>query len=260
MSDEDRTVDADASTMDELRRLAAAAKASAESGPIDHTVQADDSTMDELRKFAEQARRQAREQASSFPPPSDLADHTVGADPSAVDELRRFAQEAQLPAPPPTERPQPPAVPEAAASSGLVPLPNVSSPELLSDGGEVDTESLPDLPTAVPEPAWSSSVNVDQPDQTTARQTDIRPSPGPQTGTIEGWRPPARMVMPTEPEKRTEVHHGPWRAIAILLAVAVVALAGFVVFGAVTGGDDDTPTDDSVPGLDLEPAQEGSSG
>ena len=257
MSDEDRTVDADASTMDELRRLAAAAKTSAESGSTDHTVQADDSTMDELRKFAEQARRQAREQVSSFPPPSEGADHTVGADPSVVDELRRLAHDVQLPAPPPAEMPT---VPEAAKAPGLGPLPNLSSPELLSDGGQVDTGSLPDLPTAVPEPAWSSSASVDQPDHTTARLTDVRPSPGTPTGKIEGWRPPPRMVMPTEPEKRTEVHHGPWRAIAMLLAVAVVALVGFVVFGAVSGGDDDAPSDDSVPGLDLEPAEEGSSG
>jgi hypothetical protein len=52
------TIDADDSTMEEMRRYAEAAREHESSGTGSHTIDADDSTMEEMRRYAEAARRE----------------------------------------------------------------------------------------------------------------------------------------------------------------------------------------------------------
>ena len=239
MTDDDHTVDADETTMETLRRLAADAKAATEvPEPADRTVQADDTTMDELRRFAEEARRQVTlAPAESFPPPDVPENHTVDADDAAMETLRHYANEAQGAS---TSRAEPP-----IGLPGLASVPEngpVSSPAV---------DLLPDLPPLPPE---VPRVGAPPTDDTVARHEVhidlVAPQP---TGRLDPsaggrWQPPPRMVMPTEPEKRTEVHHGPWKNIALGLAAVVAVLAALFVFGQFTsGGDDDTPDEGSVP-------------
>lgn len=240
MTDDDRTVDADASTMDELRRMAADARSSSNGAePVeDSTMQADESTMDELRRFAEEARRHTTSaETESAPQPAPASDGTVDADESTMAALRSYAAEAR----------------ESTAASAEptidIPPPSAQRRATAHESGTVtDLPSLPDLRTPETEPRPRAVSTADdnhtvnrsaEPDLSSVRAPAVEPGAG-------AWRPPPRMVMPTEPERSAPVHHGPWRTVSIVLGVIAVALAAVVAFSVFTGGDD-TPTDDSVP-------------
>lgn len=245
MTDDDRTVDADPATMAELRRLADAAKASMSNDnrePSDVTVDADPVTMAELRRFADEARRSAAStMVDDVPDRAD--DHTVDADGSEMEALRQYAAEAQRSdvAEPITDLPPPGSALEPPSPSPAAP-PLTDLPQLR----ERDAWQTPVERTAPPGPP------PNLPDHTLARSaTPNRPASPPVAPHSDGetWRPPPRMVMPTEPEKKGDVHHGPWRTIAFVLAGVVAVLLTVFLVGAFTGADGgEEPPADSTPG------------
>lgn len=253
-NDDDRTAEADDTTMDELRRLAAEAK-----HPVvvdaGGTVDADGTTMDELRRLAAEAKQ---------PVAVDVGG-TVEADDATMDELRRLAADAKrsMSAPPV----------EARDSSGL-PAPGQDvGPDRVSLGGDASPAPVPAPPVSpatVPPPpqpqAHSATADVtvaptvlDQPAATPQPTGPLSVPPPSNSG--ERWSPPPRMVMPTEPDKRHEHHPGPWKKITVALAAVVVVLLVIVVVSAVRGGsDEDAPTDGSVPTSSTPAGDQGGSG
>lgn len=231
MRDEDRTVDADDSTMDELRRLAAEVRArSAASAPENATVDADGATMEELRRFAAQARGQI-EPSSVTATSGSITDLAEG---SSV-ERNDFANAVDLLSGTAFD---PPSLPSVEAEGAM--RTDRAIPELPA----VDT------PSSAPDSVRRSSLlPIDAVDQTVARGTaPIGRATGASSGHGEGWRPPPRMVMPTEQEKHPPRHHGPWKAITIVLVVVVVLLLAVLLSGMLGGDQDELPPDGSVPG------------
>ncbi len=223
MADDDRTVEADDMTMEDLRRLAADSRASVAS---DVTVQADDNTMDELRRFAAEAKR-PQPSDDALPPPTTFAaprDATVHVESIDFDELRRVADAAR----------------NGDSDSAGALAPAAAPPPV--------RPAAPELPTVAPPPV------IDPIERTTARSSVPNEQPvasAPRAPAIDaegGWKPPARMVMPTEPERRETHHAGPWKYVAVGLGAVVVALVAVLVVGRLGSGDEE-PTDGSIPSV-----------
>lgn len=76
-----------------------------------------------------------------------------------------------------------------------------------------------------------------------------RRPPTPATVDSEPWRPPARSVRPAALPEVAPQHatHPIWRTLAIALAVVVLVLAGWLVFGG-DGSTDEQPSGPTVTG------------
>ena len=254
MSDDDRTVDADDAALDELRRLAADVRnqqfppppadpdapdahgaagvdAGADRDDDDVTVGADDASLDELRRFAAEARAQQSARRSDAPSDATSSEALGSTAPTAPSE--------------PSAAGPPPPLPEVRVPDALLAATN-GSPNTTESRS---TTALADLP--VPDPLDRQAG----PDPDRGRDHDDGDVTRSRVG--DGWRPPPRTVMPTEPERHHEVEHGPWRKIAIGLAVAlVVVTAAFVVWIFVIdggGADGPAPTEPTAPTLDGDP-------
>lgn len=225
MTEDDRTIDADDHMLDELRRLAADACAEPDlQRGSDETIDADESTMDLLRQFAAEAR------ADSTPIPSD-PDETP---PGGFDA-------------PPTGKHDPP----FAAADTLVALDPDAVPKWDEPAAAQAPEPLPQLETA-PASAPLSGSSADR-HRSSLPPLDglIEPRPNvsaPLAPSAAGssWRPPPRMVMPTEPQRvhRQDSHR--WRAVSLALAAVLVVVLVFVGYNVLIG--DDAPAE-QVPGV-----------
>ena len=229
MTDDDRTLDADDDMLDELRQLAVDAKASGavaqRETDTDVTIDADDSAMEELRRFAAEARSAAS------------ADDTPPAGTSREAPLRDVVPVAQ------------------SKESETVPLGDIPDLDLPPEQlRRARPRAMPDLEPVTPPTASKAQIDEGV-DSTQLRGGVPEPIAAPASiGQGSGWRPPPRMVMPTEPEKRHPTHPGPWRSVAIGLGVAMVVLVAVFALGVV--GGDDAPVDEDVPTTDVvdEPA------
>ena len=127
--DHDRTIDADDSELDRIRRLAAEAQAAGEalSPPLhadDRTAEADDSTLDQIRRLAAQA--PARAEVLRDTPARDAPAVSPGVRPIPTTSIGDLVVEEAAPAPPTRPR---------AEADPWIPPPRSMRPERERDDG-----------------------------------------------------------------------------------------------------------------------------
>lgn len=225
----------------------------------DLTIDADDDALDELRKFAAEARALADADGADDEARARDDDLTVDADGAVMADLQRYAAEVRDESAP--DRSTAAGSPErhtgATPTVGIPDLPSSSGrpPNVRSPDPVPDLLSLDDLggtaPTTEPvtgefEPLTPAPGEFEPLGASSRPAPDPEPTPAAKRTPEAGWQPPARMVMPTEPERRAPVHHGPWKKISIALGVIVVVIVALLAFGVIGGGGapvDDEPTD-----------------
>ena len=186
-----------------------------------HTIDADEATMEEMRRFAEEARRQASGVTIAD---STGAGDTIDADADTMAEIRHHV--------------------EAARRSEADTAPDTPLPERPADAPVV-VVIAGDAPTVGPVAAG---------DDTQRRPTNAIPVPPPPDLPGERWRPPPRTVLPAAPVNALPRSAGPWKPLAIGLAVLVVVLT--VLLLVTQRSDDDAPPGSTVPGSSSVPADQ----
>ena len=230
MTEDDRTIDADDGMLDELRRLAADARAQAESGQgPDETVDADGSTMDLLRQFAAEARADASTPSAAHVDPDQTPPGGFEALPSETqDPPDALLEPPDRATASPPRQPSPPPAPDL--------FPQIASPPA-APVSNVHRSSLPPLNDLI-EPRSEAST-----------------SPAPDSRT-SSWRPPPRMVMPAEPERGQRPDSHRWRNVSLALAVVLIVVLAFLGYSALTGDDspsDEVPEELPIDGIPAEP-------